>query len=76
MTENEVMDFSRETRTLEVASTSELIKLFHLTANAAIVWKRKIGPAFVADCQYVDADVQGLLTEQVAVGALIVFALK
>jgi len=44
------MDFSRETRTLEVASTSELIKLFHLTANAAIVWRRKIGPAFVADC--------------------------
>ena len=49
--ETEVVDFYRETRTLEVASTSKLIKLFHLTANAAIVWKQKRPPEFVADCQ-------------------------
>jgi len=35
--ENEVVAFYRETVTLEVASTSKLIKLFQLTANEADV---------------------------------------
>jgi hypothetical protein len=50
--ENEVVvQTNRETGTLEVASTSKLIKQFQLTANNAYVWKRKSAYKFVTDCQ-------------------------
>jgi hypothetical protein len=49
--ETEVVVFHRETDTLEVASTSKVIKLFQFTANTSMVLEAKSGFWVSSDCQ-------------------------